>query len=969
MRGWALLVAFALLALVALSAAIPARAGAAVASGALSQLPSPANCVSVEGAGDLACGTLIPSGLENQVNIAVSSDDQNVYAAGSNALIEFSRNQATGALTEIGCVTGGTTTCASEHDTSEAKAMNDPAAIAISPNGANVYVTAGEAGAVVTFSRDSGTGLLTETECVSHKTSTGCAIEGAPGLKEPGKVEVSADEKNVYVTSFGEQAVAEFERSTSGAEEGALKQLPSPNECISSEPSTKCEVLAVGLEEASSLALSPEGKNLYVAATGSGGASGGDIAEFERHTSGPEEGALTQLPGSNACLTSTGVTGCTSALDINGSGELIVSPDGKNVYANSFVENAILEFSREASGELKQLAGPNTCVSSSATTPSGCTAVKGIEGPFGVAISLDGSDLYASGIADNAIAAFERSASGGALTQFSAPYECITENASGCETNNAVGLKAAWLPVVSPDGANVYVGGEHGQLVELARTITPNVTSINPKLGSEAGSTEVTIEGSGFAEGASVEFGSKPALNVKVNTATSITAISPAGSGSNLNVTVTNPAGTSPAVAADEFAYTTPAKPTIGEIAPTYGNELGNTKVTIIGTEFLAASEVNFGSSPAESVTVNSAESITATSPPGVGTANVTVTTRGGASAITKGDEYKYVYVPPRELGGMNIAGYCEGIGDDGNGGSATTYLKGEVNGPEYAYNNWACVEDNGHVVEIATSGPAPSMEDLCTLQYGVASYGYASEPNTAFSWNCYEDLPPGEENKDGGSKSGNEVTAKIAGFAPPPVSITPLIVSVPPPVLAHTGNVAPASGTVLVKVPGTSKFVPLSTLQQIPFGSVIEATNGAVSVTTALPGGDTQTGQFFEGEFILRQGPNGVVIAELTGGNFSVCPTKRERSHVARAGSPRASAASASGSHVVRKLWANAHGKFSTKGNYAAGAVQGTEWLTEDLCDGTMIKVTRDKVAVTNLVNHRHIEVTTGHHYLAKAP
>jgi hypothetical protein len=118
-------------------------------------------------------------------------------------------------------------------------------------------------------------------------------------------------------------------------------------------------------------------------------------------------------------------------------------------------------------------------------------------------------------------------------------------------------------------------------------------------------------------------------------------------------------------------------------------------------------------------------------------------------------------------------------------------------------------------------------------------------------------------------------------------------------------------------------------------------------------------------------------VVAELTGGNFSVCPTKRERSHIAAAGSPAlngagsasASAASASGSHVVRKLWANAHGKFSTKGNYAAGAVQGTEWLTEDLCDGTYIKVTRDKVAVTNLVNHRRVEVKTGRHYLAKAP
>lgn len=152
----------------------------------------------------------------------------------------------------------------------------------------------------------------------------------------------------------------------------------------------------------------------------------------------------------------------------------------------------------------------------------------------------------------------------------------------------------------------------------------------------------------------------------------------------------------------------------------------------------------------------------------------------------------------------------------------------------------------------------------------------------------------------------------------------------------------------------------------------MIEATHGHVSVTTTQPNGTTQTGEFFEGEFILKQGRNGQVLAELTGGNFSVCPTARERAHKASAMAvpldDRATVAT-SGKHVVRKLWANAHGSFSTKGNYAAGAVQGTEWLTEDLCEGTIIRVTRDKVAVTNLVNHRHVEVTTGHKYLAKAP
>jgi hypothetical protein len=120
----------------------------------------------------------------------------------------------------------------------------------------------------------------------------------------------------------------------------------------------------------------------------------------------------------------------------------------------------------------------------------------------------------------------------------------------------------------------------------------------------------------------------------------------------------------------------------------------------------------------------------------------------------------------------------------------------------------------------------------------------------------------------------------------------------------------------------------------------------------------------FSEGEFKLTQGRNGMVVAALAGGDFSVCPTAQERSHLARASSKHAS-----GKHVVRKLWAEGHGNYTTKGNYATGAVLGTRWLTEDLCEGTLIHVATDSVAVTNLVTHRHITVKAGHSYVAKAP
>ena len=93
------------------------------------------------------------------------------------------------------------------------------------------------------------------------------------------------------------------------------------------------------------------------------------------------------------------------------------------------------------------------------------------------------------------------------------------------------------------------------------------------------------------------------------------------------------------------------------------------------------------------------------------------------------------------------------------------------------------------------------------------------------------------------------------------------------------------------------------------------------------------------------------------------MCPTAREVAHTARAASKRAS-----GKHVVRKLWAEGHGNFTTGGNYASASVRGTRWLTEDLCEGTLIHVATDRVAVTNRVTHRHVIVKAPHSYLAKA-
>ncbi len=90
-------------------------------------------------------------------------------------------------------------------------------------------------------------------------------------------------------------------------------------------------------------------------------------------------------------------------------------------------------------------------------------------------------------------------------------------------------------------------------VVELSPE-APTVTSISPKNGVAAGGTEVTITGTSLTGAKEVRFGSAEAKEFKVDSATSITAESPPGTGT-VNVTVTNAVGTSPAVKKGKFKY------------------------------------------------------------------------------------------------------------------------------------------------------------------------------------------------------------------------------------------------------------------------------------------------------------------------------------------------------------------------------------------------------------------------------
>jgi hypothetical protein len=86
-----------------------------------------------------------------------------------------------------------------------------------------------------------------------------------------------------------------------------------------------------------------------------------------------------------------------------------------------------------------------------------------------------------------------------------------------------------------------------------------------------------------------------------------------------------------------------PPAPTVTAVILSSGPSSGGTLVAIIGTNFTGGATVHFGANQANVLLVTPGLLI-ASSPAGsAGAVNVTVTTTGGTSAISRADQFTYV--------------------------------------------------------------------------------------------------------------------------------------------------------------------------------------------------------------------------------------------------------------------------------------------------------------------------------------
>ncbi len=89
------------------------------------------------------------------------------------------------------------------------------------------------------------------------------------------------------------------------------------------------------------------------------------------------------------------------------------------------------------------------------------------------------------------------------------------------------------------------------------------------------------------------------------------------------------------------------ARPSVASVEPAEGAAAGATSVTITGANLAGASAVEFGGAPAAAFTVEGPSRISALSPPGAGTVDVTVATSEGTSSSSAADVFGYAHTPP----------------------------------------------------------------------------------------------------------------------------------------------------------------------------------------------------------------------------------------------------------------------------------------------------------------------------------
>ena len=208
-----------------------------------------------------------------------------------------------------------------------------------------------------------------------------------------------------------------------------------------------------------------------------------------------------------------------------------------------------VSFSGSVASDGVELTGQEFSAASGSSTTWGLDTGAGVSNSSSTTVTFPTLTPSGSGELYFGFAQVDNTGSAGSTSGFTYDVTSPAENVVTYDPN----VSAAATPTASQSPAGT--SGAAAVLMTATNSSAPTVTAVSPSSGSTAGGTSVALTGTNFTGATAVTFGTTPASSFTVNSSTSITATSPAGAASTVDITVTNSAAVSATNSADHFTY------------------------------------------------------------------------------------------------------------------------------------------------------------------------------------------------------------------------------------------------------------------------------------------------------------------------------------------------------------------------------------------------------------------------------
>ena len=307
-------------------------------------------------AGSIMDGENGMDGIYGVVDMIFSNNGRQAYTVYYNGINWFNRNTTSGALTFLNTI---------YKYNPGVDGLDGARKLTLTHDQKFVYVAANYDNAVSWFSRDINTGNLTYSGNIKDAQSGVNGLNGAVDLM------ISPDDRFLYVLGIYDTSISWFSRNTSN---GGLTYEGS---IFDHDSGVK------GLSGCQSLALSPDGRHVYVAAL-----YDNSVSWFSRDS----------LTGSLA-YSGTVIDNINGVDGLYYANSVVVHPSGYYVFVSADYDDAVSGFMRDpVSGDLAY----------SGVIKDNTNGTDGLESVKEIALSGSGNYLFAAAYGDNAVSWFKR---------------------------------------------------------------------------------------------------------------------------------------------------------------------------------------------------------------------------------------------------------------------------------------------------------------------------------------------------------------------------------------------------------------------------------------------------------------------------------------------------------------------------------------------------------------------------------